>query len=157
MNLKDFFVEEEILITQMKNKDELFKLFVLSLEFSGVELENSEKTVLFLIISNMNFKNIINISIDFKSEIIYKSKLHRNTVSKAIISLENKNIISRLNSDELRKEYDVFSKNAYLVNSDVIGRGIFRDLKNLRQTVVIDYDFETLQMKKKVVREAKYN
>ncbi len=157
MNLKDFFVEEEILITQMKNKDELFKLFVLSLEFSGVELENSEKTVLFLIISNMNFKNIINISIDFRSEIIYKSKLHRNTVSKAIISLEDKNIISRLNSDELRKEYDVFSKNAYLVNSDVIGRGIFRDLKNLRQTVVIDYDFETLQMKKKVVREAKYN
>lgn len=157
MNFKDFFVDENILITQIKNKDELFKLFVLNLEFSGVELENSEKTVLFLIISNMNFKNIVNISIDFRSEIIYKSKLHRNTVSKAIISLEDKKIIFRLNSDELIKEYDVFSKNAYLVNSDVIGRGIFRDLKNLRQTVVIDYDFETLQIKKKVVREAVYN
>lgn len=150
-------MDENILITQIKNKDELFKLFILSLEFSGVELENSEKTVLFLIISNMNFKNIVNISIDFRSEIIHKSKLHRNTVSKAIISLEDKNIISRLNSDELRKEYDIFSKNAYLVNSDLIGRGIFRDLKNLRQTVVIDYNFETLQMKKKVVREAEYN
>nr|WP_305879394.1 hypothetical protein [Campylobacter fetus] len=41
-------------------------------------------------IANMNFKNIINIGTDMRNEIIQKSKMHRNTVSKAISALEKK-------------------------------------------------------------------
>ncbi len=148
---------DNMFITQAKKKDDFLKLFVLNLEFIATELENSEKTVLLLIISNMNFKNIININPDLKAEIVHKSKMHRNTVAKAILSLEEKNIIYKLDNDELREKYDVFSKYAYLVNPDVIGKGTFRDLKNLRQTVVTDFDFETLEMKKQIIRETKYD
>lgn len=149
--------KDNMFVTQVKKKDDFLKLFVLNLEFIATELENSEKTVLFLIISNMNFKNIVNINPDLRAEIVYKSKMHRNTVSKAISSLEEKNIIYRLDSEELREKYDVFSRNAYLVNPDVIGKGAFRDLKNLRQTVVTDFDFDTLEMKKQIIRETKYD
>lgn len=149
--------KDNMIVTQMKKKDDFLKLFVLNLEFIATELEGSEKTVLFLLISSMNFKNIVNIHTDLKSEIAYKSKLHRNTISKAINSLEAKNIIFKLDTDELREKYDVYSKNSYLVNPDLIGKGSFRDLKNLRQTVVTDFDFETLEMKKQIIRETKYD
>ena len=149
--------KNNMIVTQMKKKDDFLKLFVLNLEFIATELEGSEKTVLFLLISSMNFKNIVNINPDLRAEIAHKSKLHRNTISKAISSLEEKNIIYKLDSEELREKYDVYSKNSYLVNPDLIGKGSFRDLKNLRQTVVTDFDFETLEMKKQIIRETKYD
>lgn len=149
--------KNNMIVTQMKKKDDFLKLFVLNLEFIATELEGSEKTVLFLLISSMNFKNIVNINPDLRAEIAHKSKLHRNTISKAISSLEEKNIIYKLDSEELRDKYDVYSKNSYLVNPDLIGKGSFRDLRNLRQTVVTDFDFETLEMKKQIIRETKYD
>lgn len=149
--------KDNMIVTQMKKKDDFLKLFVLNLEFIATELENSEKTVLFLIISNMNFKNIVNIGPDLRAEIVHKSKMHRNTISKAINSLEEKNIIYKLDTEELRERYDVYAKNSYIVNPDLIGKGNFRDLRNLRQTVVTDFDFETLEMKKQVIRETKYD
>lgn len=65
-------------------------MMALNLQFLATELENSEKTVLFLLMSNMNYKNIVNVNLDLRSEIIHKSKLHRNTVSRAINSLQEK-------------------------------------------------------------------
>jgi hypothetical protein len=149
--------KNNITVTQTKRKDDFLKLFVFNLDFISTNLENSEKTVLFLIISNMNFKNIVNINSDLRAEIVHKSKIHRNTISKAISSLVEKNIIYKLDSDELREKYDVYAKNSYLVNPDLIGEGSFRDLKNLKQTVITNFDFETLQMKKQITRETKYN
>ncbi|EMC8631849.1 hypothetical protein VMW97_001695 [Campylobacter fetus] len=149
--------QNNIIVSQAKKKDDFIKMFVLNLEFIATELENSEKTVLFLMIANMNFKNIINIGTDIRNEIIQKSKMHRNTVSKAISALEEKGVILKLSTDELRERFDICSKNSYLINPDIIGKGSFRDLKTLRQTVVTDFDFETLQIRKEKVIEAKYD
>lgn len=148
---------ENIFISQSKEKDDFIKMFVLNLEFIATELENSEKIVLFLMIANMNYKNIITIGAEMRSEILHKSKMHRNTISKAVSSLEEKKVILKLDTDELRKKFDIFSKNSYLINPNIIGKGSFRDLTNLRQTVVTNFDFKTLKMKKQIIRETEYN
>ncbi|XTO84312.1 hypothetical protein RZU89_10270 (plasmid) [Campylobacter coli] len=50
--------------------------------------------------------------------------------------MQEKKIVLKLDTDDLKKAYDVFAKNAFLINPNVIGKGSFRDLRNLRQTIV---------------------
>ncbi|MGI7641226.1 hypothetical protein ACNF6L_08660 [Campylobacter coli] len=148
--------KDNILIKKVKKKDEFIKMMALNLQFLATELENSEKTVLFLLMSNMNYKNIVNVNLDLRSEIIHKSKLHRNTVSRAINSLQEKKIILKLDTDDLKKAYDVFAKNAFLINPNVIGKGSFRDLRNLRQTIVQNFNADRFEMTKEVFTEVEY-
>ncbi|EFO4793580.1 hypothetical protein HQT34_001656 [Campylobacter coli] len=149
--------KDNILIKKVKKKDEFIKMMALNLQFIATELENSEKTILFLLMSNMNYKNIVNINSDLKSELIHKSKLHRNTVSKAINSLQEKKVILKLDTDELRQTYDVFSKNSFLINPNIIGKGSFRDLRNLRQTIIQNFNADRFEMTKEIVTEVEYN
>ncbi|ELM5134774.1 hypothetical protein Q3B19_001150, partial [Campylobacter coli] len=109
-----------------------------------------------LLMSNMNYKNIVNVNLDLRSEIIHKSKLHRNTVSRAINSLQEKKIVLKLDTDDLKKAYDVFAKNAFLINPNVIGKGSFRDLRNLRQTIVQNFNADRFEMTKEVFTEVEY-
>lgn len=51
----------------------------------------------------------------------------------------------------------IFTNKEYIINPQIVGKGSFRDLKKMRQTVITDYDFDTLEMKSQVIQEAKYD
>jgi|GEM_PF-4058871 len=49
---------------------------------------------------------------------------------------------------ELKQKFQSFVGDSYYVNPNIIGKGSFRDIKKLRQTIVTDFDFENNKVTK---------
>jgi hypothetical protein len=105
----------------------------------------------------MNYKNVITISTELRKLIEIKAGISRTTIFTAIKGLQEKEVLLSPNSDEAREEYNIYSKNSFVLNPNVIGKGSIKDLKKLRQTVVTDFDFDKLEATQEVVRQVEYD
>lgn len=112
---------------------------------------------------NMNWFNIFRIDSIFRKMAVEYCKINRNLISKAINSLIEKNVFIKMNENNFNEIYAktdikmIFTDKEYIINPQIVGKGSFKDLKKMRQTVITDYDFDTLEMKSQVIQEAKYD
>ena len=148
--------ENEIYVTKAKNRDDFIKFFVDNLSFIGSDLLNAERQVLFILLTKIDYKNIIYINSDLRRDVEALLKVSKSTVSVAINGLKKKGVILSL-SDSLKKELGTFSDNAFIINPNIAGRGSFNELQKLRQDISIEYDFEKLEVKQKYNIKSKYD
>ncbi|WP_291950049.1 replication/maintenance protein RepL [Campylobacter sp.] len=138
-----------------KTKDDFIKLFVENINYITDNLSNSALRVVLMMFKNLNYQNIFNYNSDFVSYFTNKKILGKSSVYRAIKELEDKNVIFKITKEQ-QEEYDIISSNSYIMNPQIIGKGSFRDLKRLRQTIIKEFDFEKLEMIQKVEVEGEY-
>lgn len=154
--------QETTFVKKETRKDHFIKMFVENIIF-WIKLDNKEKNILLCAILNMNWFNIFRIDPIFRKTAVEHCEINRNLVSKAINSLIKKNVFIKIDEKNFNEIYSkadikmIFTNKEYIINPQIVGKGSFRDLKKMRQTVITDYDFDTLEMKSQVIQEAKYD
>ncbi|ECP7225327.1 hypothetical protein FUY57_09365 [Campylobacter jejuni] len=138
-----------------KTKDDFIKLFVENISFLTDNLSNPALRVVLMMVKNLNYQNVFNYNSDFVHYFESKKILGKSSVYRAIKELEDKQVIFKV-TEEQRKEYDIIGSNSYIMNPQIIGKGSFKDLKKLRQTVVKTFDFDNLEFKQEISVESEY-
>ena len=97
--------------------------------------------VLFSILwKNLDYSNEVDLSHSAKKKLQLTSGLNRQAVAKSLNNLISSNIL--ILKDEAFK--------IYTLNPHLFGQGSFRDVSHLRQTLVMDYDFEKNEAIRKI-------
>ncbi|EAJ0349245.1 hypothetical protein BXA13_07995 [Campylobacter lari] len=138
-----------------KTKDDFIKLFVENISFLTDNLSNPALRVVLMMIKNLNYQNVFQYNSEFVHYFESRKILGKSSVYRAIKELEDKQVIFKV-TEEQRKEYDIIGSNSYIMNPQIIGKGSFKDLKKLRQTVVKTFDFDNLEFKQEVSVESEY-
>lgn len=143
---------------QVKTKDEFVKLFVENIDYLGKKLDGFEFKTLFFILKKMDYQNSLVIDSTFKKNLsICFDNKSSSVISRAISGLISKNILLKIDTMELRQKFQSFIGNSYYVNPNIIGKGSFRDIKRLRQTIVTDFDFENNMVTKSASIDTTYD
>ena len=151
-----------IIVKKFKQTDEFIKFFSENLEFIITELSGSEKNVFFAILMFINYNNFYFDNADFRKYIASVSGVSTSNLSRVLSSLEEKEVILRLDVDNMTDEellqYKLVRgmKKVFLVNPNFIGRGSFKDLVKMRQTVVRDFNFKSMEYKREIVSDFIY-
>ena len=156
--------DNKIRVAKETKKENFIKLYVENLYFMSTELTSHEKTVMFFLLMSMGYKNVVTISSDLRKAIIETSKLSRMTIHRAIKGLKEKDLLMTPTESikELFKQdndlsvFMSFTKNTYIINPNIIGKGKLEDLKKMRQVVTTEYDFEKLEATKEIIKEVEY-
>ncbi|ELW9007476.1 hypothetical protein SIN57_001152 [Campylobacter upsaliensis] len=127
------------------------------MDYLGKTLEGFEFKTLFFVLKKIDYQNSLIIDSTFRKNlsILFGNK-SPSVIARAIKGLIEKQILIEINTPELRERFQSFVGNAYYVNPNIIGKGSFRDIKKLRQTTIVDYDFEQNQVKKRVNVDTEY-
>lgn len=134
---------------QVKTKDEFVKLFVENIDYLGKKLDGFEFKALFLILQKMDYRNSLVIDSTFRKNLsICFDNKSPSVISRAITGLINKNILLKIDTMELKEKFHSYVGNSYYVNPNIIGKGSFRDIKKLRQTIITNFDFENNKITK---------
>lgn len=161
----EVITQENTFIKKELKRDQFIKLFLENVIF-WVNLDNKEKNLLFLCINFMNWVNVIKIDSTFKKNAMLTCEVSRSSVTRAIDGLIEKNVLKKLTKDEYQSLGEsikgalfsnIFTDEDYLINPQIVGKGSFRDIRKIRQTIVQDFDFDTMEMTKQVTQEAKYD
>ena len=147
--------DASIEVIKTKKRDNFIKVFVDNIDFLGANLSNAERQVLVGLLAKVDYQNIIYLHSEFRKELAKKYNISQATISIGIKGLMNKKILLDP-SPSLREKMEIYATNAFLINPDVAGRGSFNELQKLRQEIFIDYDFNTLEIKKTFSTKAKY-
>lgn len=139
---------------KVKTKDEFVKLYIENIDFLQT-LTNGETKILLYAIKNVNYTNSFSFTSDFMGYFIENNILKKSSVYNGINSLTRKKVFIKA-TDEMKKEFGLYGSDIYFINPDVVGKGSFSDLKELKRTIVKTFDFENLQMKQEVITETKY-
>lgn len=134
---------------QVKTQDEFVKLFVENIDYLGKKLNGFEFKTLFFILKKMDYQNSLVIDSTFKKNLsICFDDKSSSVISRAISGLIEKKILLKIDTMELKQKFQAFVGDSYYVNPNIIGKGSFRDIKKLRQTIVTDFDFENNKVTK---------
>ncbi|MBK3501131.1 hypothetical protein [Campylobacter fetus] len=142
-------------LQKVNTKDDFIKLFTENISFLVSDLSGSALKVLLLIIRNINYQNIFQYNSEFVNYFESKKILGKSSVYNAMNELEKKNVILKITKEQ-REEFGVLGAKSFIINPNIIGKGSFRDLKELRQTVTKTFNFEKLEIKQETQIEAKY-
>ncbi|WP_188347265.1 hypothetical protein [Campylobacter fetus] len=142
-------------LQKVNTKDDFIKLFTENISFLVSDLSGSALKVLLLIIRNINYQNIFQYSSEFVNYFESKKILGKSSVYNAMNELEKKNVILKITKEQ-REEFGVLGAKSFIINPNIIGKGSFRDLKELRQTVTRTFNFDKLEIKQETQIEAKY-
>lgn len=139
-----------------RTKDEFIKLFAENIAFLVSDISNLSIKVFLLIIKNVNYQNIFKYDSDFVTYFVEHKIMSKASVYNALNELEEKSIILKITKEQ-KEEYDIIGSKVYIVNPQIIGKGSFRDLKKIRQTVTKTFDFEKLEMSQQLKVESSYD
>ncbi|WP_181022135.1 hypothetical protein [Campylobacter hyointestinalis] len=142
-------------LQKVNTKDDFIKLFTENISFLVSDLSGSALKVLLLIIRNINYQNIFQYNSEFVNYFESKKILGKSSVYNAMNELEKKNVILKITKEQ-REEFGVLGAKSFIINPNIIGKGSFRDLKELRQTVTRTFNFDKLEIKQETQIEAKY-
>lgn len=142
-------------LQKVNTKDDFIKLFTENISFLVSDLSGSALKVLLLIIRNINYQNIFQYNSEFVNYFESKKILGKSSVYNAMNELEKKNVILKITKEQ-REEFGVLGAKSFIINPNIIGKGSFRDLKELRQTVTKTFNFDKLEIKQETQIEAKY-
>ncbi|WP_181563010.1 hypothetical protein [Campylobacter hyointestinalis] len=142
-------------LQKVNTKDDFIKLFTENISFLVSDLSGSALKVLLLIIRNINYQNIFQYNSEFVNYFESKKILGKSSVYNAMNELEKKNVILKITKEQ-REEFGVLGAKSFIINPNIIGKGSFIDLKELRQTVTRTFNFDKLEIKQETQIEAKY-
>lgn len=134
---------------QVKTQDEFVKLFVENIDYLGKKLDGFEFKTLFFILKKMDYQNSLVIDSTFKKNLsVCFNNKSPSAISRAISGLIEKKVLLKIDTMELKQKFQAFVGDTYYVHPNIIGKGSFRDIKKLRQTIVTDFDFENNKVTK---------
>ncbi len=139
-----------------QSKDAFIKVFVENLDFLVENLSNNARTVFLVMIKNVNYKNIFKYDSDFVKYFEERKVLAKSSVYRALKELEDKQAIFKISEND-KDKFDIIGKNSFMLNPQIVGKGSIKDLKQLRQTTVKTFNFETLEMTKEILTDAAYD
>ena len=140
---------------KVKTKDEFVKLYIENMDFLQ-SLTSGETKILLYAMKNINYTNSFSFTSDFMGYFVENNILKKSSVYNGIKSLTKKRVFIKA-TDEMKKEFGLYGNDIYFINPDIVGKGSFSDLKELKRTIVKTFDFENLQMKQEVTTEVKYD
>lgn len=144
-------------IQKKDTQDEFIKLFIENLFFLNESLSNPALRVLIAMLKRIDYQNVFEYTQNFVEYFIQNNILKKTSVYKGLKELENKGVIIKIVDEELKKELEISGKNYYLINPNIVGKGSFRNLQKLRQTITRTFDFETLQFTQQYEAETFYD
>lgn len=145
-------------VKKEKTKDSFIKLFVDNIAYLVENCSSNARTVFWVMLRSVNYNNVFIYSSGFVDYFVSNKILGKSSVYAAIKELETKQVIFRLTNEDLQN-FDIAwgnSKNCFLINSQIIGRGTFNDIEELRHITTKTFNFNTLEMKQEFTIEAKY-
>ncbi|HDX6244469.1 TPA: replication/maintenance protein RepL [Campylobacter fetus subsp. venerealis] len=147
---------EKFTIAKEKTKDNFIKVFVENIKYL-IDLENHEKSLFFIVLSRLNYKNLFFFDKGCKKSIIDGKFLSRSSMYRAFDGLLEKGVLIKIDSnDDILNDMMINSDDVYLVNPNIVGKGSWLELKNLRHTISYNYDFEKLEATKEIIQDARY-
>lgn len=147
---------EKFTIAKEKTKDNFIKVFVENIKYL-IDLENHEKSLFFIVLSRLNYKNLFFFDKGCKKSIIDGKFLSRSSMYRAFDGLLEKGVLIKIDSnDDILNDMMINSDDAYLVNPNIVGKGSWLELKNLRHTISYNYDFEKLEATKEIIQDVRY-
>ncbi|MCR2099151.1 hypothetical protein CUPS4256_08180 [Campylobacter upsaliensis] len=154
---------DKALLVKFEKTNDFIQFFVENLEYVALNLTGTEARILFLCMMKMNYKNILVLTSDLRRTISGLMGITPSAVTQNLQGLIKKEVLIHLNpaemSDEAKDEFNLtgFERKNYLVNPNIIGKGSFRDLTKVRQTVIKEFDFNKLEYKKELLYERSYD
>lgn len=157
-NTGELVDKKEIKFVKEKNRHGFIQLYIDNIGYlSSNAISNIERQSLIFILSQITFLNVIKINSSLRKLIKVGTNLSDSSVSRALSGLIEKNILLKID-EEYSDKFGIkaYIGDEYLVNPQLVGKGSFNEMKSLRQTVVTDFDFKTLEMKQQIQIETKY-
>lgn len=151
--------KKEIKFVKEKSRHGFIQLYIDNIGYlSSQAISNIERQSLIFILTQITFLNVVKVNGSLRKLIKVGTNLSDSSISRALSGLIEKNILLKI--DE--KYSDKFGIKAYigdeyLVNPQLVGKGSFNEMKSLRQTIITNFDFNTLEMKQQMQIETKYD
>lgn len=142
-------------VVKEHTRTSFIQLYTQNIDFLiSKDLTDMERRGLLFSFNEMNYYNIIRIDSGFRKRLEIASNLSQGSVSKLTKALIDKGVFLKIHIEQAQEfNIEAFTGKEYVINPNLVGRGSFKDMKNMRQTVVTNFDFETLTMKKEVTLE----
>ncbi|EAJ1213838.1 hypothetical protein CA966_08285 [Campylobacter coli] len=145
----------QIIVRKVQTRESFIKLFTENIHYI-INLEPQEKTLFFTLLSSVDYKNVVRFDKSMKQNIILDKVLSRAGMYRALNGLIEKKVIFKIDRDFVKSYAGVGSDDCYLFNPNLVGRGSWNDLKNLRHTITREWDFENLEVRENLEIEEKY-
>jgi len=145
----------QVIVKKVQTRESFIKLFVDNMNYL-VNLGSQEKTLFFILLSSVDYKNVVKFDRSMRQNIILEKVLSKAGMYRALNGLIEKKIIFKVDREFVKSYAGVGSDECYLFNANVVGRGSWNDLRNLRHTVIREWDFEKMEVKQQLNVEEKY-
>ncbi|ECP7276040.1 hypothetical protein OLO84_00925 [Campylobacter jejuni] len=145
----------QIIVRKVQTRESFIKLFTENIHYI-INLEPQEKTLFFTLLSSVDYKNVVRFDKSMKQNIILDKVLSRAGMYRALNGLIEKKVIFKIDRDFVKSYAGVGSDDCYLFNPNLVGRGSWNDLKNLRHTITREWDFENLEVRENLEVEEEY-
>ncbi|EFN2225179.1 hypothetical protein HKB67_001112 [Campylobacter jejuni] len=145
----------QIIVRKVQTRESFIKLFTENIHYI-INLEPQEKTLFFTLLSSVDYKNVVRFDKSMKQNIILDKVLSRAGMYRALNGLIEKKVIFKIDRDFVKLYAGVGSDDCYLFNPNLVGRGSWNDLKNLRHTITREWDFENLEVRENLEIEEEY-
>ncbi|HEF9414101.1 TPA: hypothetical protein SBX29_001422 [Campylobacter coli] len=145
----------QIIVRKVQTRESFIKLFTENIHYI-INLEPQEKTLFFTLLSSVDYKNVVRFDKSMNQNIILDKVLSRAGMYRALNGLIEKKVIFKIDRDFVKSYAGVGSDDCYLFNPNLVGRGSWNDLKNLRHTITREWDFENLEVRENLEIEEEY-
>ncbi|HED7986393.1 TPA: hypothetical protein R6B59_001782 [Campylobacter coli] len=145
----------QIIVRKVQTRESFIKLFTENIHYI-INLEPQEKTLFFTLLSSVDYKNVVRFDKSMKQNIILDKVLSRAGMYRALNGLIEKKVIFKIDRDFVKSYAGVGSDDCYLFNPNLVGRGSWNDLKNLRHTITREWDFQNLEVRENLEIEEEY-
>ncbi|EAH9000948.1 hypothetical protein EWY30_08170 [Campylobacter jejuni] len=145
----------QIIVRKVQTRESFIKLFTENIHYI-INLEPQEKILFFTLLSSVDYKNVVRFDKSMKQNIILDKVLSRAGMYRALNGLIEKKVIFKIDRDFVKSYAGVGSDDCYLFNPNLVGRGSWNDLKNLRHTITREWDFENLEVRENLEIEEEY-
>ena len=145
-------------LTKEKKRERFIKVFIDNMEYIIGSLNRLEKEILWVIMQEMNYHNIIKLDSSLRKSIQMAVSIAQGTASKGLTGLIKKKVLLKI-SEEHSKDYSInhFTDKEYLVNPQLVGQGSFKELSQMRRVVTTSFDFDNFEAVQEVVTSTSYS
>lgn len=145
----------QIIVRKIQTRESFIKIFTENIHYI-INLEPQEKTLFFTLLSSVDYKNVVRFDKSMKQNIILDKVLSRAGMYRALNGLIEKKVIFKIDREFVKSYAGVGSDDCYLFNPNLVRRGSWNDLKNLRHTITREWDFENLEVRENLEIKEEY-
>lgn len=143
-------------VRQVNSRDEFVKLYLENIEFVTKNLNDGELRLLLYATSMVNYNNIFRFDKNFMGYFISNEIMKKSAIYKHFKTLVEKNVFINITDEEIKAKFKIFGDDAYFIHPDIVSKKSFKELLELKRTIVQTFDFEKFTMKQEVQTQTKY-